>query len=93
MALVLQPVAAVGDLHNVGVMQQPIQQGCGQRYVVGQGAGPLIPCDRRGRQSQTSLGSGDLRLPLVAPILEPVPLGAATLDRGSHGTLLRNPAV
>ena len=48
MALVLQPVAAVGDLHNVGVMQQPIQQGCGKRCVVGQGAGPLIPCDRRG---------------------------------------------
>ena len=29
LTLVLEPVALAGDRHNVGMMQQPVKQGCG----------------------------------------------------------------
>ncbi len=39
--LVLQSIAFAADLHDVGMVQQPIQHCRGQRLVIGKGAGPL----------------------------------------------------
>ena len=40
-ALVFQPEALAGDLHDVGMVQQAVEHRCRQRLVVGKGAGPL----------------------------------------------------
>lgn len=39
LSFVLQAVALAADLHDVGVMQQPIQHGRRQRLVPGEGRG------------------------------------------------------
>jgi hypothetical protein len=40
-ALVLQPIALAGDLHDVGVVQEAIEHGRRERLVIGKGARPL----------------------------------------------------
>ncbi len=39
--LVAQPIALPADLDDVGVVQQPIEHGRGERLVAGKGLGPL----------------------------------------------------
>lgn len=45
--LVAQPIALPADLDDVGVVQQPIEHGRGERLVAGKGLGPLgsRPCE------------------------------------------------
>ena len=38
---ILEPVALPADLHDVRVMQQPVQERCGERRIIGKRCGPL----------------------------------------------------